>query len=84
MRYRKKPVVVEAIQYWPGQTCRQVAEFMAVSHNEHDCFDDAEWAVETLEGLMWAHPGDWIVRGVEGEFYPVKPSIFDATYEAAE
>jgi len=41
-------------------------------------------AIETLEGLMFANPGDWIIRGVQGEFYPCKPDIFAATYEAVE
>lgn len=40
-------------------------------------------AIETLEGTMTASAGDWIIRGVQGEFYPVKPDIFDATYEEA-
>lgn len=39
--------------------------------------------IETLEGEMTASPGDWIIQGVEGEFYPCKPSVFDATYEPA-
>ena len=38
-------------------------------------------AIETLEGTMWAQPGDWIIKGVQGEFYPCKPDIFEATYE---
>ncbi|WP_333816903.1 hypothetical protein [Tabrizicola sp.] len=40
--------------------------------------------IDTLKGQMRADPGDWIIRGVKGEFYPCKPDIFDATYEAAE
>lgn len=40
--------------------------------------------IDTLEGQMRADPGDWIIRGVKGEFYPCKPDIFDATYEAVE
>ena len=83
LRFRKRPVVVEAIRYWPGQTCAAVAEFMDVHHEEHDCWDDAEWLIPTLEGDMWAKPGDWIIRGVQGEFYPCKPDIFEATYEPA-
>ena len=82
-RFRKKPVVIEAVRYLPGETCQDVADFMGVDHDERDCFDDAEWAIETLEGLIFAQPGDWIIRGIQGEFYPCKPDIFDATYEAA-
>lgn len=40
--------------------------------------------IATLEGVMWAGPGDWIIRGVEGEFYPCQSHIFDATYRPAE
>lgn len=40
--------------------------------------------IDTLEGTMRANPGDWIIKGVQGEFYPCKPDIFAATYEAAE
>lgn len=43
-----------------------------------DCF-----LIQTLEGVMRAYPGDWIIRGVKGELYPCKPDIFDATYEPA-
>jgi hypothetical protein len=74
--FRKRPVVVEA---------RQVTEA-----NRGDI---AEWAggrvsklgsavvIHTLEGDMFADPGDWVICGVEGEFYPCKPTIFEATYE---
>lgn len=46
------------------------------------CFDDLAIEIDTLEGTMRAHPGDWIIKGVKGEFYPCKPDIFEATYEA--
>lgn len=42
---------------------------------------DGRLIISTLEGLHWAGPGDWIIRGVQGEFYPIKPDIFEATYE---
>ena len=45
---------------------------------------DGRLIISTLEGLHWADPGDWIIRGVQGEFYPCKPDIFNATYEPAE
>lgn len=80
-RYRKKPVVVEALRYVPGETCQDVAAFMGVEHHEADCYDDAEWIISTLEGEMVASPGDWVIKGVQGEFYPCKPDIFEATYE---
>lgn len=60
MRFRKKPVVIEAYQ------------------------TDVEVKIETLEGVMTANPGDWIITGVKGERYPCKPDIFEATYEPIE
>ena len=80
-KYRKKPVIIEAVQYLPGKTCQEIAEWMNVEHSEEDCWDDSEWGIETLEGLMWARPEDWIIKGIKGEFYPCKPDIFEATYE---
>ncbi len=57
MKFRKKPVVVDAYQ------------------------TDREMNIETLEGVMHAEPGDWIITGVNGERYPCKPDIFEKTYE---
>ncbi len=84
LRFRKRPVEIDALRYLPGETCAALAEWMDCPHDEHDCYDDAEWLVETLEGPLWAKPGDWIVKGIKGEFYPVKPDIFEATYEAVD
>ena len=84
--FRKKPVVVQAIRYdstrpldvmlrWvPQVNGGRVAEFRT---------DGERLIISTLEGDMAAEPGDWIIRGVKGEFYPCKPDIFEATYEAA-
>ena len=90
-KFRKKPVEIEARRFdgtaelidvhglasWCGGTF------------EHDTKPGQEyeiyyWSIEipTLEGVMRATPGDWIIRGVQGEFYPCKPEIFEATYEA--
>ncbi len=85
MKFRKKPVVIEALLFdgsWPA------AESFAAMIPEA-CASrtgGAEWMVDipTLEGSMRAMPGDWIVQGVKGEFYPCKPDIFAATYEPAE
>ena len=82
-RYRKKPVVIEAIQ-WTGDNIRAVSEFMApempVYMGEFANADELI-GIDTLEGRMVAQTGDWIIRGVQGELYPCKPDIFDATYE---
>ena len=84
MRYRKKPVVIEAVQWdgkletitplLAGSTCKTVGQN----------FTDDDLEIETPEGTMTAHPGDWIIKGVKGELYPCKPDIFAETYEAAE
>lgn len=87
-RYRKKPVVIEAIQF-DGENFDAIAEFvMNQRHGDDDVSgqagSDPHMTIHTLEGDMRADVGDWIIRGVQGEYYPCKPDIFDATYEAAE
>jgi hypothetical protein len=81
--YRKKPVVIEAHQ-WNGSINGATAIIdWALSHGGtiryHDEVDAL--AVDTTEGTMTVQPDDWIVKGVMGEFYPVKPTVFDVTYE---
>ena len=83
-QYRKKPVVIEAIQYLPHENCAEIEAFInGDGERDEPCTEreNAEWAIETLEGTMWAQPGDWVIAGVQGEFYPCKPDIFEATYE---
>lgn len=84
MRYRKKPVEIDAIQWTPSDVCQIVVdEFFA----ESETSEAIHWRsgdviyIRTLEGLMLAAPGDWIIKGIKGEFYPCKPDIFEATYE---
>lgn len=84
-RFRKKPIEIEAIQY----TRESRNECIAFCDAQHVSIDDdgAEYELEslrihTLEGIMTAKLGDWIIKGVKGEFYPCKPEIFEATYEA--
>lgn len=86
MKFRKKPVVIDACQLPPTgdfdiEPFLTWATSMGLDYeSEHDeCL-----LIHTLEGTMTASPGDWIIRGVKGEFYPVKPDIFEATYEAVE
>ena len=86
-KFRKKPVIVEAIHYtWDDdlvfmeEAQDRVADFMG--SNIEVCADSI--FIPTLEGEMEARPGDWIIKGVQGEFYPCKPDIFAATYEAVE
>lgn len=82
MRYRKKPVVIEAVQ-WTGRNGAAVNGFLSYPASEWRT-DGADILIETLEGTMAARPGDYILRGVQGEVYPCKPDIFRATYEAVE
>lgn len=85
-RFRKKPVEIEAVRF--DQSNGSVVAKWCGGRNQFeakasDPTDIAEWIdIPTLEGTMRANLGDWIIRGVAGEFYPCKPDIFDATYEA--
>ena len=76
-QYRKKPVVIEAIQ-WTGNNLNEIVMFTE-KHNLQ-CGEN-ELKIKTLEGNMIASLGDYIVKGVKGEFYPCKPDIFEQTYE---
>ena len=79
-RFRKLPVEVEAVQWF------KEGDHPAVENYSHsDGYQGNDWfpVVSTLEGRMRVTPGDWIVTGVLGEVYPVKPEIFAQTYEAA-
>lgn len=88
-KYRKKPVVIEA-QLYDGS----VSSAMGIvgwahgelhpSANSIITWDGTNLIVRTLEGALQGSPGDWIIKGVKGEFYPCKPDIFAATYEPAE
>jgi len=81
-KFRKKPVVIEAVQYNDGEQPEELAADAAAGRVDYG--DDGLMRIETLEGRMIAQPGDWIIRGVKGELYPCKPDIFAATYEPAE
>ncbi len=83
-RFCKKPVEIDAIQ-WTGYNEVEVMAFI-------DAGDDppaaeyhqltADFSITTLEGVMLARVGDWLIRGIQGELYPCKPDIFEQTYEA--
>ena len=86
-RFRKRPVEVEAVRITDDPA--DIVDFL------HRCektaaagvFQDpagGDVHIGTLEGIMHARPGDWIVRGVRGELYPVRDDIFEATYEPVE
>lgn len=92
MKYRKKPIEIEAIQ-WTGFNVGEMLDF-GQGHIQMDVYD-AAWeagaapakaalTIHTLEGDMRADIYDFIIKGVNGEFYPCKPDIFAKTYEVAE
>jgi len=78
MKFRKKPVVIDAIQ-WSGNLGD--AQIITDFAEKPVGFSGQNLVIYTLEGQMLARPGDWIIRGVVGEIYPCKPAIFEATYE---
>lgn len=84
MKYRKKPVIIEAIQFEDNSDrIIEIYEFMGgdtIRVNYEDK-DNPYLKIETLEGIMKASVGDYIIKGVNGEFYPCKPDIFEKTYE---
>lgn len=91
MKFRKKPVVIEAFQLDERGLVEEDWFWDAVSNNTiitHDFgkFPDAPvWCeIKTLEGTMKANTGDYIIKGVNGEIYPCKPDIFEKTYEPVE
>lgn len=79
MKYRKKPVVIEAIQY-DGTNRNDILIKLGLNSIGED-FLSRDLFIETLEGDMKASKGDYIIKGVKGEFYPCKPDIFEMTYE---
>lgn len=99
-KFRKKPVVIEAFQYHASESFANWPEWAKSELKHGTGFLEEGYArdskprhirsmldyllIETLEGTMRADDGDWIIKGVKGEFYPCKPDIFNATYEEEE
>jgi hypothetical protein len=84
-KYRKKPVVIEAVQLKEPSTPREIATWCDGSVcGVGDLSKDVWIEINTLEGKMKASYGDWIIKGVNGEFYPCKPDIFEKSYEPVE
>ena len=82
-KFRKKTVVIEAIRYEGNDNFNLIRLFIGGNIAIHH-LGNQELGIETLEGNMTARPGDWIIKGVQGEFYPCKDSIFRETYEPVE
>lgn len=89
MKFRKRPLVISAIR-WSGTNVDEVLGFVGdlsklpedgvnVHRGIGHCVQLGTLDIPTLEGIMTASPGDWIIRGVKGEIYPCKPDIFEAT-----
>lgn len=92
-KYRKKPVVIRALQ-WTGDNYTEILNFCDKAEFQHqvrkhkhvlpgesEILEGIELTIETLEGTHEASIGDYIIEGVNGEFYPCKPDIFEKTYE---
>ena len=79
-RYKKKPVVIEAIQY----TRKNTEACVRFCGKDFICFNENEILIKTLEGQHRALLGDYIIKGVKGEIYPCKPDIFEMTYEEVQ
>lgn len=87
MKFRKKPIVIDAM-LWTGEVgaatgYEDVLGWLTLELVPYRVNDMGDLIIPTLEGDMSAARGDWIIRGVAGEFYPCKPDIFAATYEPA-
>ena len=90
MKYRKKPVEIEAVQLTEDLALRCFIDrergpfglhINGEFHRERRTVTTAYATIDTLEGKMRADLGDWIIKGVKGELYPCKPDIFTETYE---
>jgi hypothetical protein len=81
VKYQKRPVEIQARQFDPGVDYDEACDVVGWCGGravEEGC------EIDTLEGVMLARPGDWVIRGVQGEFYPCKPEIFEKTYEPVD
>jgi len=84
MKFRKKPVIIEAIQ-WTGDNLEIIRRFMKPDYPSWGSVGRPDsLVIHTLEGSHYADIGDWIIKGIKGEFYPCKPDIFEQTYDPVE
>lgn len=82
-KFKKKPVIIEAMQLEPTVKSMMAAVDWIEAGGSTSSYHSGNVSITTLEGTMFAVPGDWIIKGVNGEFYPCKPDIFDKSYEEA-
>jgi hypothetical protein len=78
-KFRKKQIVIDAL-IWNGENLQEVDDFLKQTTHGFT-WNDESMFIETLEGKMTAQKGDYIIKGINGEFYPCKPDIFEKTYE---
>lgn len=85
MKFRKKPVVIDAEQ-WTKKNGSKVMKFTKElgTLRTITSLEPLQMIITTLEGKMQVDENDWIIKGIRGEFYPCKPDIFEATYEAVK
>lgn len=81
MKFRKRAVEIEAIQ-WNGENLTEISDFLKSENFYHN--KGKSLIIVTLEGDMEARLNDWVIKGVNNEFYPCKPDIFEKTYEKVE
>lgn len=86
MKYRKKPVVIDAMQFFDdADVISELSDFIGMEIViDYSVSTNPLMKIATLEGVMDAKQGDYIIKGVNGEFYPCKPDIFEKTYEKVE
>jgi hypothetical protein len=93
-KYRKKPVIIDAFQMthfyfdnnaWPDWLKEAIEKgYIFLRHKNSTWRDDVAGKIPTMEGVMEISFSDWVIRGIQNEFYPCKPDIFDQTYELVE
>lgn len=84
MKYVKKPTVIEAVK-WDGEKVSELPDWLSQALESNEIVHcGSELLINTLEGLMKALPGDYIIRGIKGEIYPCKPDIFSSTYRQVQ
>lgn len=87
IKYKKKPVVIEALQFKSDMSVKDLndlIDFIGMKNIVDIGRDNLYLTIRTLEGNMIASPGDYIIKGIQGEFYPCKPDIFEQTYDKVE
>jgi len=89
MKFVKKPVVIEALQWDGTRVCAETISkafpelitYKFIYDEDYTPFTTPySWVIYTLEGTITAKPNDWIIKGIKGEFYPCKPDIFEQSY----